>query len=122
MAKTVTLPYPPSVNNMYATVHGRRVLSREGRAYKAAAAATALAAGMRPTAREVAVTVDLYRPRRSGDIDNSLKAVFDSLTGVAWEDDSQVCEVRARRHDTDKRNPRAVVTVEPITLEDLETE
>jgi len=29
-----SLPLPPSVNHLYATVRGRRVLSAEGRAYK----------------------------------------------------------------------------------------
>ena len=29
------LPLPPSVNHLYATVNGRRVLSRAGRNYKA---------------------------------------------------------------------------------------
>lgn len=111
---TVTLPYPPSTNNLYANVRGRRVLSREGRAYKHAAATLALAAGLRPVDCLVSVTIDLYRPAKRGDIDNSLKSVFDSLTGVAWIDDSQVCEVHARRHDTDKANPRAVVTIVPV--------
>ena len=31
----LVLPVPPSVNHQYATVNGRRVLSRDGRAYKA---------------------------------------------------------------------------------------
>src|SRR5688572_7793184 len=30
----LTLPVPPSVNHQYATVHGRRLLSAKGRAYK----------------------------------------------------------------------------------------
>lgn len=31
----LTLPVPPSVNHLYATVNGRRVLSRAGRDFKA---------------------------------------------------------------------------------------
>lgn len=110
---TITLPYPPSVNNLYATVCGRRVLSREGRAFKAAAAALALAAGCRPVSDEVSVTVDVYRPAKRGDLDNTLKSLLDSLTGVAWNDDSQVSEIKARRYDTDRKNPRVVVTIAP---------
>ena len=36
---------------------------------------------------------DLGKP----DVDNVLKLVMDALTGLAWEDDSQVYEVRAAR-------------------------
>jgi crossover junction endodeoxyribonuclease RusA len=31
----LVLPLPPSINHQYATVNGRRVLSRAGRDYKA---------------------------------------------------------------------------------------
>lgn len=111
----VTLPYPPSVNNLYFTVGRRRVLSNEGRAYKQKAAMLALAAGMRPLAGPIAVVVDVYRPRKAGDLDNSLKSLLDSLKGIAFQDDSQIVELQARRHD-DKGNPRAEVTIEVSEL------
>lgn len=107
---TFTLPYPPSTNNLYATVRGRRVLSAAGRAFKLTAAALATAAGVRPVSTEVSVTVDVYRPARRGDLDNTLKSLLDSLTGVAWDDDSQVAHIVARRHE-DKHNPRVEVTI-----------
>jgi Holliday junction resolvase RusA-like endonuclease len=110
----LTLPYPPSTNNLYATVRGRRVLTREGRQYKERAAALAVAHGMKPVDGEVSVTLRLYRPRRAGDIDNSLKSVFDSLKGVAWRDDSQVKRIEAERFE-DKANPRVEIVVEPIS-------
>lgn len=108
---TATLPYPPSANNLYATVRGRRVLTAQGRRFKATAATTALAAGMRPMTGEVQVRIDVYRPRRAGDLDNTLKSILDSLKGVAWADDSQVKRIDAERFE-DKANPRAVVTIE----------
>lgn len=108
----ITLPYPPSTNNLYATVCGRRVLSKVGRNYKATSAAMALAAGVRPVDGEVSVSVDVYRPAKRGDLDNTLKSLLDSLTGVAWADDSQVSEIKARRFDTDRKNPRVVVTIQ----------
>lgn len=112
---TVTLPYPPSTNNLYGTGrNGRRFLKSEGKAFKATSAAMALAAGVRPVAGEVRVTVDVYRPAKRGDLDNSLKSLLDSLKGVAWKDDSQIGEIVARRHDTDRTNPRAVVTIERL--------
>lgn len=116
---TFTLPYPPSTNNLYGTgTNGRRFLKSEGKAFKATSAAMALAAGVRPIAGDVSVTVDVYRPAKRGDLDNTLKSLLDSLKGVAWADDSQVTQILARRHDTDRHNPRAVVTIAPIPREE----
>jgi crossover junction endodeoxyribonuclease RusA len=106
----LTLPYPPSTNNLYATVRGRRVLSREGRQYKERAAILAVAHGMKPVDGEVVVTLKVYRPRRAGDLDNSIKAVLDSVKGLAWRDDSQVKRIEAERFE-DKVNPRVEMEV-----------
>lgn len=111
---SVTLPYPPSVNAMYATFKGRRLLSREGRDYKRQVhliARAAKAAGM--FVNDVALTVYLYRPRKSGDLDNRLKAIQDALTGIWYDDDRQVVEIHAYRFD-DKANPRAEVEIREI--------
>jgi Holliday junction resolvase RusA-like endonuclease len=57
------------------------------------------------------LSVEVYRPRRSGDLDNTLKAIQDSLKGILWRDDSQIVEIRARRYES-KENPRVEVMVE----------
>ena len=105
-----TLPYPPSVNELYATVHGRRVLSKKGRDYHRQAGACANVQGIQPTLFPVALTVHLFRPRKAGDLDNYLKSLQDALKGVAWLDDSQVVEIHAFRHD-DKDNPRVEIEI-----------
>ena len=110
LPKTLRLPYPPSTNNLYATVRGRRVLSREGRAFKQAAATIAYAAGFRPVEHDVSVTVRVYRPAKRGDLDGKLKAVLDSLTGVAWNDDRQVTHIEAFRFE-DKADPRVEIEI-----------
>ena len=92
---TLTLPYPPSVNNLYATVHGRKVLSKKGREYHQAVVDSVtrqLPADQRFGARRVGYTVQAFPPdRRRRDLSNLVKALEDALTyAKVWDDDSQV--------------------------------
>jgi hypothetical protein len=52
-----------------------------------------------PTIDTVVVHVVAEMPPRSvvADVDNLLKPVLDALKGVAWVDDTQVCELLVRR-------------------------
>lgn len=108
---TFTMPYPPSVNAYWLSVRGRVVLSAHAKRYKATAALAAKAAGVRPLTGPVSVEMHVYRPRKTGDLDNTMKAVFDSLNGVAWIDDSQVISIEAHRYDN-KKHPCVDVKVE----------
>lgn len=113
MKETVklTLPYPPTVNLMYATFRGRRVLSRAGRNYKRdVQAIVMLNRAVMLWEGELSLSITVYRPRKSGDLDNTLKAVQDSLTGLVWKDDRQIVEIHAHRRD-DKDDPRAEVEI-----------
>jgi crossover junction endodeoxyribonuclease RusA len=107
----ITLPFPPSVNTLYATHKGRRILSKEGRQFKKAVAL--LVGKTTPTANEVAVTVEIYRPRRTSDLDNRLKGLLDSMTGLFYVDDKQIVEIHAYRFE-DKSNPRAEVEIQEL--------
>jgi crossover junction endodeoxyribonuclease RusA len=80
---TIELPFPPSVNSMYATFKGRRILSREGREYKRRVGMIFSCHRVPPAVGEVKLTVHFYRPTRRGDLDNRLKVLQDSLTGRA---------------------------------------
>lgn len=106
------LPYPPSTNHLFTTVRGNRMKSAEARSYAKTVAGIALSAGVRPIVGPVAMTIIVYRPRKTGDLDNSLKAILDGLKGIAWADDEQVKRIVADSED-DKDNPRAEVTVRP---------
>lgn len=105
-----TLPYPPSLNNLYATVRGRRVLSAEGRNYKEGVKLVLTMAGIQKVSGAIRLTVKVYRPRKAGDLDNTLKVVLDGITGVGWEDDRQVEHIHAYRFE-DKVNPRVEVEI-----------
>jgi crossover junction endodeoxyribonuclease RusA len=106
----LVLSYPPSVNRIWRVFGGRVIKSKEGRAYAAKAALEAKAQGAAPQAGSLEVWVDVYRPQRRGDLDNTLKAVFDCLNGVAWEDDGQIIGIHAHRFDS-KERPRVEVEV-----------
>lgn len=74
--------------------------------------------GQLPFDGPVCVKVDVYRPRRHGDLDNVLKALLDSLNsgpdgnGI-YHDDRQVTHLVARRYD-DKAQPRVELVVSPV--------
>lgn len=107
----ITLPYPPSANRYWRNWRGRTVLSAEARAYKADVGKRCKAAKLKPTGANVSLFLDVYRPRRAGDLSNRIKVIEDALQGYAFEDDDQVVKIFARRGD-DKANPRVEVVVE----------
>lgn len=104
------LPYPPSANRIWQNAHGHMIKSAEAKVYGYLVSAAVQAAGIEPLRCPVSVSVDVYRPRKSGDLDNRLKAALDSLNGLAWIDDAQIVEIHARRFD-DKQNPRIEVEI-----------
>lgn len=115
----LSLPYPPQANHLYIVARGRKVLSAEGRAYKETVGR--LAFRLKPKVGPVRVLLDVYRPRRCGDLDNVFKVVLDAMKGTFWIDDQQVTEIHAHRHD-DKGNPRVEVRVEDAPVETYASE
>lgn len=108
----LTLPMPPSANDYWRFVNGRVLVSSDARQYKETAGWLAKSAGLHePMTGEVSVTLHVYRRQRSGDLDNRIKVLLDSLRGVVYRDDSQVVEIHAYRHE-DKLNPRVEIAIE----------
>lgn len=90
---TLTLPYPPSVNHLYAVVNGRKVLSAKGRKYHETVSQSVRNQRTESFgADRVTYTVNVYPPdNRRRDLSNLVKAVEDALTKAGvWNDDSQV--------------------------------
>lgn len=110
------LPTPPSVNHYWRHVvmKGRVcvLISRDGREYKQRVEVACYRQKAQPFACPVTVTFTVYRARRSGDLDNFQKGLFDALKGHAWVDDKQIVEIHAKRRD-DKANPRVEIEVRP---------
>jgi Holliday junction resolvase RusA-like endonuclease len=57
------LPYPPSVNNLYATFGGRRIISAKGRKFKSDIAVLARQQDARLLNGNLAVTFRVFRPK-----------------------------------------------------------
>lgn len=110
----IILPFPPSYNRYWRNGrNGRGFISKEGAAYKIAAAEVLHVAAMQPLRGRVSVSLDYYRPRKSGDLDNRLKQTLDALQGHAYDNDSQIVEIHARQFE-DKSNPRVEVEVTEV--------
>jgi crossover junction endodeoxyribonuclease RusA len=94
------LPYPPSVNNYWITSGNRKFLSKRGREFKEQVAAYVIEKNV-PKLGEMAVQIDIIlRPRnkRLMDIDNSCKAILDSIQDAGIiDDDSQVWKLTIER-------------------------
>lgn len=93
------LPFPPSVNHYYRRVGPKTLISREGRAYRQKVCAALAHIGIQKHEGPISVDVELFPPdRRRRDVDNMMKALLDALQhGGAYEDDSQIVDLRARR-------------------------
>jgi crossover junction endodeoxyribonuclease RusA len=106
----ITLPYPPSANRYWRIMNNRMVRSNEATAYVIEVDALCREKDIVPAAGEVGVIVEVYRPWQKGDLDNFLKIALDSLQRWAYDNDKQIVEIHAYRHD-DKHNPRLEIEV-----------
>lgn len=110
---TFHLPYPPSVNSLYANAPGKgRVKSERYRTWERAAQNMLLAQQKRLIPGKVAVDIRIEQvDHRKRDVANLEKAILDILKGVAYEDDSQVVDLRIRWDDVEN----CMVTVRGLT-------
>jgi Holliday junction resolvase RusA-like endonuclease len=68
----------------------------------------------KPLTGDIEVSITLYfGTKRRADLDNFNKLSLDALTGIAYEDDSQIAKLTIERA-YDKKKPRIAVTIEPL--------
>ena len=95
MTLKLILPFPPTVNTYWRCTSNGVLISASGRSLRTntiAAVLEQLKKRPKAIAGPVAITLILNPPdKRRRDLDNYLKAIFDSLTHAGvWEDDSQI--------------------------------
>jgi len=97
---TLQLPIPPSVNTYWRNFHGRTILSKDAREYKAAVQEYVLINRI-PSfgdARLQAIITIFPRDRRKQDLDNRLKSLLDSLENAGvYDSDSQFDKIKIAR-------------------------
>jgi Holliday junction resolvase RusA-like endonuclease len=70
----------------------------------------------KPLEGDISVSITLYfGTKRRADLDNFNKLSLDALTGIAYEDDSQIAELHLHRC-YDKHRPRIEVDVQQLGL------
>lgn len=113
---SITLPFPPTLNNLFLNVRGRgRVASKAYKAWQNAAGWELRAQRPQPIKGRYRLTVTLTAPdRRARDADNYIKAPSDLLKAMGViEDDSLAKSVTAEWSDDPPKKPGHVL----LTLE-----
>jgi crossover junction endodeoxyribonuclease RusA len=118
------LPLPPSINQQYATVKGRRVLSRASRAYKKDVAkairqmraegiiSDSLVAALREGFVGLFIDFFFETPRRR-DLDGGLKIAQDAICDALGVNDNRVVDVHLVKR-IDPLRPHIEVELEAI--------
>lgn len=109
----------PSVNNLYFTgrkLRGGKVLSKEQRSFRQRVLEELTKKKIEGIGAAAVEVLIYYRPpdKRKRDVDNYIKAVFDSLTAAHfWTDDSQVCRVQSCFLSPDRKAAGVFVQIIP---------
>lgn len=113
------LPFPPSANNLFATVGKSRIRSERYKAWAKEAGQLIQMQGRKRVVGQVALAVDLVKPdRRKRDLSNTLKAVEDLLVDMQVIDDDSLIQVLSVQWVPD--GVPCVVTVSSLSQVEME--
>lgn len=115
MQVMITLPWPPSANQMYRSVKGRVLISARGRKYRLAVAEALTRMGSTRLEGALNLTLLVFPPdNRRRDMDNLTKNVQDSLVkGGLFKDDSQIVRLVVEKREN-APGGRLVAVVEEV--------
>jgi Holliday junction resolvase RusA-like endonuclease len=122
----LVLPYPPRANRYWRLFtpkkgqkgQARMIVSTLGKAYKAAVRELVRSSVAGALQGPLRIDLDVFRPRRAGDVDGHAKVLFDALQRDEKEDwpglylnDAQAFRVKVEHWDHQPRRPRVQATV-----------
>ena len=110
------LPYPPSANRYWRYTSRGVYVTKEARSYKQEIVNLTRSLNLKcyDDKQKLKVFIVCHVPdKRRRDLDNVLKITLDSLSSIAWEDDSQIDDLRIIRGDIIK-NGKLELTVSEI--------
>ena len=116
MTTITLLGEPKSTGSIYRAVSRGRFagvyMSKQGKSMKESYIAQAISQWHSvPLQGDIEIDVKIwFGTKRRSDIDNFHKLSFDALTGIVWEDDSQIQKMTVTKN-YDKSDPRIVITV-----------
>lgn len=105
---------PVSVNHSYSQNHGRRYLdprAQEAKEVMSWAAKAACKHSPIDTAVEVIITL-VFPNKQRRDLDNYVKLILDSLTGICFIDDSQITDLTVMKRF--QKNPAVMIEVNEL--------
>ena len=95
----------PTVNEFMAVFRGRRIKTKVCREFKTYAQDKLKEQFTGEELLNTVLKIDIklhFKDKRKRDVDNYLKAIFDSLTGVVIEDDSLIKKCVVEKFESDK--------------------
>jgi crossover junction endodeoxyribonuclease RusA len=113
--KTLTIPYPPSVNN-YWGFHGHsRFLTPKAKQFKKEVAHIVSQQQIKFGNQRLEISITLYPPdRRARDIDNVVKSTFDALVQANAIFDDSCVDVLLVQRGTVVKGGKAEITIKVL--------
>ena len=120
---TLSLPFPPSVNNYWQVARNRIIKTKKAKDYKRdienlmlvnARQIKTFIQDVDKDNRPLALAVAVHYPKRSGplgEIDNLLKVSIDCLEGILFKNDRQFRHIQISREPQDSKEGSIRITI-----------
>lgn len=122
MESSFSLPFPPSVNNYFTVVRGRKIKSARARNYCIEAQAQLIVQWVPRFSGKLGIEIEVAEPdARRRDLDNLLKGILDSLSCAdRIDDDSNFDKISISRRGKETGG-KVFVRMWQIGVDDMDT-